>query len=57
VNREAWAKLVLYVFLSAALAGVYLMWGLPVALMVGGGIGAVCVLALHDIDPPEKKGP
>lgn len=54
MKREAWVKLVFYVFALVLATGVFLEFGVGWSLMVGGGIGAVAALLLHDVD--EKDG-
>lgn len=54
MKREAWVKLVFYVFALVLSTGVFLEFGAGWALMVCGLIGGTSALLLHDVD--EKDG-
>lgn len=54
MKREAWVKLVFYMFALVLSTGVFLEFGVGWALMVGGVIGGAAALLLHDVD--EKDG-
>lgn len=55
VTRAAWVRLAFYTCVLATTAGVFLEFGLGVALMVGGVVGALSALTLHDVDPPKGR--
>lgn len=57
LNAHLTARLVVFGGGAAVVAGVYLLWGLAIALMVGGVSAAVAGLFMIDVDSQSRRSP
>lgn len=57
MSRALRAKIGFWLSIFAVIYGVYYVWGLGAAMIVGGILGALSFLFLTETDDPKEDGP